>query len=289
MRLTPLLGLALAPFLHLGAGCAEPPARPPRAQPPQLDVPFVRAHDRVVDMMLDTAGVTADDVLYDLGCGDGRIVITAALRRGARGVGVDLDPLRVAESRENARRTGVTARVRFLEQDLFATDVREATVVALYLLPEVNLKLRPKLLAELRPGARVVSHQYDMGEWRPDRAVEMGGLTVHLWVIPARADGRWTVRVEGAGPPQQGELTLAQQFQEVSGSARLDGAEVRLEDVALRGAALSFTAPGPGGALRFQGRIDGDTLHGTATPADGHGPARPWTATRQADAGERPR
>lgn len=183
------LALLTAVLLASAAGCAAPlapstPAAPAaRAEPPRLDVPFVRTHDRIVDLMLELGAVTGDDVLYDLGCGDGRIAITAAHRLGTRAVGIDIDPQRIVESRENARRAGVEGRVRFAVQDLFETDLREATVVMLYLLPEVNLRLRPKLLRELRPGARVVSHQYDMGDWKPDRVVELGGETVYLWTI----------------------------------------------------------------------------------------------------------
>ncbi len=136
--------------------------------------------------MLKLAGVTARDVVYDLGCGDGRIVITAAKEFGARGVGIDIDPARIAESEENARRAGVTKRVRFRNEDLFEADIREATVVTLYLWPWVNLKLRPKLLRELRPGTRVVSHCHDMGDWAPEHQIEVNGHKIYLWRIPER-------------------------------------------------------------------------------------------------------
>jgi SAM-dependent methyltransferase len=281
MRFVSMLRLGVAALLALGLGCARAPARPAEVRPRQPDVPFVRTHDRLVDLMLGVAGVTAKDQLYDLGCGDGRIVIAAATKHGARGVGVDIDPKRVAESRENARRAGVTDRVSFMEKDLFETDVAGATVVTLYLLPEVNLKLRPKLLAELRPGARVASHQYDMGEWRPDRTVELGGSTVYLWVIPARVEGEWTSHVDGAGPEQQGVIRLRQRFQDVTGSARAAAVELPIEQAALRGAELSFLIPYEGAAVRFQGRVDGDTIHGTAAPETGRGQVRPWTATRR--------
>ena len=138
--------------------------------------------------MLKLAGVTKKDVLYDLGCGDGRIVITAARQYGARGVGVDIDPQRIRESNENAKSAGVADRVKFLQQDLFETDLRDATVVTLYLLPSINLKLRPKLLDELKPGTRVVSHAFDMGDWKPDKEVKVpdtiGERTIYLWVVP---------------------------------------------------------------------------------------------------------
>jgi ribosomal protein L11 methylase PrmA len=139
--------------------------------------------------MLRLAEVGPGDVVYDLGCGDGRIVIEAA-RMGARGVGVDLDPVRIREARENARAAGVEDRVELRVGDLFETDVRPATVVALFLWPHVNLKLRPRLLAELRPGARVVSYWHDMGEWKPARTVEAGRARVYLWVVPERPRAR---------------------------------------------------------------------------------------------------
>jgi precorrin-6B methylase 2 len=150
------------------------------------EVPFVPTTPEVVEAMLALAGVTGEDTLYDLGSGDGRIVIRAAQRFGTRGVGVDIDPVRVAEARVNARSAGVQDRVEFRQGDLFDTDLGEATVVTLYLLPEVNARLRPKLLAELRPGTRVVSHAFSMGDWEPERTEVVDGKTLYLWTIPAR-------------------------------------------------------------------------------------------------------
>jgi ribosomal protein L11 methylase PrmA len=137
----------------------------------------------VVEAMLKLANVTKNDVLYDLGSGDGRIVIAAAQKFGARGVGVDIDPALVKQARENAQKAGVSDRVKFLEQDLFTANISEATVVTLYLLPDINLKLRPKLFKELKPGTRIVSHSFDMGDWQPDKTVDINGRTVHYWVI----------------------------------------------------------------------------------------------------------
>jgi len=151
------------------------------------DVPYVPTPQAVVDEMLKVAAVTNKDVVYDLGSGDGRIVITAAKKYGARGVGVDIDPERVKEANANALLAGVTNRVKFLQQDLFQTDLKDASVVTLYLLPAVNLKLRPKLWSELKPGTRVVSHRFDMGDWKPEKTVEVEGSTVYYWVIPAKA------------------------------------------------------------------------------------------------------
>ena len=156
------------------------------AQETHRDVPYVPTPQTVVDEMLKIAAVTKNDVVYDLGCGDGRIVITAAKKYGARGVGIDIDPVRIKEANANAAQAGVTDRVKFIEQNLFETDFKEATVVTLYLLPEINLRLRPKLWSDLKPGTRVVSHAFDMGDWKPDRTEQFEGKTIHYWVIPEK-------------------------------------------------------------------------------------------------------
>ena len=148
------------------------------------DVIYVPTPYEVVDEMLRLANVKKGDVLYDLGSGDGRIPVTAAKRFGIRAVGVDIDPQRIAEAKENARSNGVAKLVEFRNEDLFKTRFGDATVVTLYLLPDLNVKLRPRLLAELKPGTRVVSHQFDMGTWKPDRTVELNGRTIYLWTIP---------------------------------------------------------------------------------------------------------
>ena len=158
------------------------------AQRSTLDVPYVPTPSEVVNAMLKLAGVGKRDVVYDLGSGDGRIVIAAARRHGARGVGIDIDPMRIDEATENARKEGVADRVRFVNQDLFDADIGEATVVTLYLLPRVNQRLRPKLLKELKPGTRIVSHGFDMGDWTPERTIEVGSVPVFLWIVPPRAE-----------------------------------------------------------------------------------------------------
>jgi SAM-dependent methyltransferase len=151
------------------------------------EVPYVPTPNNVVEEMLKVANVGKNDVVYDLGCGDGRIVITAAQKYGARGIGVDISSDRIKESNENAQKAGVTERVKFLQQDLFETDLKEATVVTLYLLPDVNRRLRPKLFRELKPGTRVVSHAFDMGEWNPEKVIKVPGAdrerTIYYWVI----------------------------------------------------------------------------------------------------------
>ena len=148
------------------------------------DVVYVPTPMSVVNEMLRLANVQSDDVIYDLGSGDGRIVISAAQQYGTRGIGIDIDPQRIQEANENAQKEEVSDRVQFLQQDLFEADFRNATVVTLYLLPELNVKLRPKLLRELKPGTRIVSHAFDMGEWEADETVEVDGKTVYYWVVP---------------------------------------------------------------------------------------------------------
>jgi predicted O-methyltransferase YrrM len=159
-----------------------------QAQEREADVPYVPTPNEVVDRMLQLANVTGDDTLYDLGSGDGRIVITAAQRYGTRGTGIDINPELVQQSQANAQSANVADRVDFVQQDLFQTDLSNATVVTLYLLPDINLKLRPKLLRELKPGTRIVSHDFDMGEWEPEQVVQVQGPnrqhTIYYWIVP---------------------------------------------------------------------------------------------------------
>ena len=151
------------------------------------DVPYVPTTHELVERMLTLAQVKKTDVEYDLGCGDGRIVVMAAQKFGARAVGVDIDPERIKEANENAKKAGVTDRVKFVQGNLFDADVKPATVVTLYLLPGVNLKLRPKLLKDLKPGTRIVSHSFDMGEWKPEKEETVNGSQIYLWIVPADA------------------------------------------------------------------------------------------------------
>jgi SAM-dependent methyltransferase len=151
-----------------------------------LDVPYVPTSNAVVEAMLKLAGVKKTDIVYDLGCGDGRIIITAAKQFGAHGVGVDINPERIQEARANAKQAGVENLVKFEENDLFAADIHNATVVTLYLLPSVNVKLRPKLFSDLKPGTRVVSHSFDMGDWKPEKEESVDGANVYFWTIPEK-------------------------------------------------------------------------------------------------------
>jgi SAM-dependent methyltransferase len=187
MLLTTLL-TALASFGPGPVGPGRSRAVSPAAARVQLparqpDVIYVPTPPEVVEAMLKAADVRAGDIVYDLGCGDGRIVIAAAKQYGARGVGIDLDPQRIKEARANAESAGVSDKVQFVEGDLFESNFRDATVVTLYLLPSLNDKLRPKLMRELGPGARVVSHAFGMGAWKPDRELDVNGRRVYLWTI----------------------------------------------------------------------------------------------------------
>lgn len=170
-----------APSQEQAQAAPNPVTEAPTRAP---DVVYVPTPTPVVNEMLRLANVQSNDVVYDLGSGDGRIVITAAKQRGARGVGIDINPQRIREANENAKKAGVTDRVEFRQQDLFETDFSEATVVTLYLLPTLNVKLRPKLLRELKPGTRIVSHAFDMGDWKPEQVVEVAGKTIYYWVVP---------------------------------------------------------------------------------------------------------
>lgn len=270
--LFPLAALAASSGCAFGGGGIAPfaPAPAGRVAEADLEVPYVPTPRPVVEAMLEMAGVGPDDHLIDLGSGDGRIAIMAA-RRGARALGVDLDPARVSEAVLAARAAGLQGRASFRRQDLFATPLREANVITLYLLPDVNLRLRPRLLTEARPGTRIVSHAFHMGDWRPDAHREVDAANVYLWIVPAVAAGRWTFETaDGAAR----SLSLDQRFQEVSGT--LDGRPIR--DPVLRGRSLRFTADLPEGAVTFHGRIEDAAI--VADPAAPAGAPAGWRARR---------
>ena len=199
----------------------QPASDPVAPRPP--DVVFVPTPHAVVDQMLDVARVGKGDVLYDLGSGDGRIVIAAAKRSGIRAVGIDIDSKLVTASRRNADTARVAELVEFRQADLFETDLRSATVVTLYLLPALNVRLRPKLFAELRPGSRVVSHSFDMGDWKADSTLMVENRLVFFWTIPANVAGAWNVGVQGSTGERQYRLRFEQRYQVVTGTS-LDGA-----------------------------------------------------------------
>lgn len=251
------------------------------------DVPYVPTPQPVVEEMLRLAKVSDKDMLYDLGSGDGRIVVTAAKKYGARGVGVDIDPERIAESRANARNAGVTDKVKFIEGDLFKVDLRPATAVTLYLLPAINLRLRPKLLEELRPGTPVVSHDFDMGDWKPEKKVTVQGSTVYLWHIPARVAGKWEYRLAAPdGREERHQLDLVQEIQTVGGTATIDGQPFAIEDGEVNGERLRFSVRRPVDGLtvvqRFEARATGNGITGVTARVDAAAQVA-WLARRSAD------
>jgi SAM-dependent methyltransferase len=257
---------------------AASPAKPKK----EPDIHYVPTPQELVDVMLDMARVGKDDVVYDLGSGDGRLIITAAKKYGASGVGIDIDPQRIAESRENAKKSGVEDRLRFLEQDLFESDFHEATVVTLYLLSELNLRLRPQLFAQLKPGTRVVSHAFMMGDWQPDehKTIETNGQSydAYYWVVPANMSGHWKVTGDRSSDLPR-SVNVDQKFQkiivysgdtgELLGEGKVNGATFTLRTMT-KGA-----SPEP---KLFQGKIDGDTIQATTSGNEEHR----WRATREA-------
>ncbi|HVF40361.1 MAG TPA: class I SAM-dependent methyltransferase [Gemmatimonadaceae bacterium] len=246
------------------------------------DVVFVPTPHAVVDRMLSVARVGKDDVLYDLGSGDGRIVIAAAKRFAVRAVGIDIDPNLVAASRRNADTAGVAALVEFREADLFTIDLRPASVVTLYLLSELNVRLRPKLFNELRPGSRVVSHSFDMGDWKADSTLMVENRFVFFWTIPANVVGMWNIIVQSDGAERRYRVRLDQKYQVVTATAPDSAAGISVGNAVVRGERVSFTIRDSSGAtpltLTFDGRLDGAVLSGLAS--DGSGNARKWRATR---------
>lgn len=247
-------------------------ARAQLEQPPhwQFDVPFVPTPYVVIEEMLRLANVTAQDFVMDLGSGDGRVLITAAKKFGARGVGVDLDGELVAESVEAAAAAGVTDRVKFLQQDLFKTDISQATVITMYLLPGVMMRLRPALL-DLKPGTRLVSHDFRLEDWNPDATTQIR-KNAFLWIVPAKVAGKWEMKfaLPGADPSATAQsitLELRQKFQEVDGFSRFDGRHAQVWESRLSGDRLNFIIVDDRdrdneASLYFEGRVSGDVIEG---------------------------
>jgi SAM-dependent methyltransferase len=223
------------------------------------DVVWVPTPERAVDRMLAFAGVGPRDLVVDLGSGDGRIPIVAAKRFGARGLGIEYSPDLVEVSRRSARTEGVADRVKFVQGDLFEADFRDATVVTLYLLTSLNVKLRPKLL-EMRPGTRIVSHAFRMGDWEPDEMLRLGESELFLWRVPAKVAGRWRVTMAGGAPF---ELVLEQRFQQLAGRALVDGGRIPLRAARLSGDEIRFAFADARGVERaLVGRVAGARIEG---------------------------
>ena len=258
---------------------------PPATAQFPFDVPYVPTPQVVVDEMLRVANVGPRDFVIDLGSGDGRIPITAAKKFGARALGVELDEHLIFQSEESARQAAVEDRVTFLHQDLFKTDISRATVITMYLLPAVNRRLRPRLL-DLKPGTRIVAHDFDLEDWKPDRKVTIR-KNVFLWIVPAKVAGRWRMRVMLPGGERDFEFELRQRFQEIDGLARVEGRiAAPLWEPKLDGERISFimvdTADADNEAsLYFLGRVGGNAMEGEARRGGGKAQTTvKWRAVR---------
>jgi len=261
----------VAGLIALGACCSMA-----RAQEGVGDVVYVPTPEVVVEAMLKMAKVGPNDYIIDLGSGDGRVVITAAKKFGARGFGVDLDTVLLKRANENAKREGVTDRASFVEQNLFETDLSKATVITSYLLPEMNEKLRPKIL-RLKPGTRVVAHDYHMGEWRaddndtlsvPEKTVGNPGVSyIYMWYVPGNAAGKWQASIPVAGQTLAVDVTFDQRYQMLSGNAQINQRAAHIQGARLKGEEVTFwliTGTGANAVRHeFNGRVQGDTITGT--------------------------
>jgi precorrin-6B methylase 2 len=262
---------ALSTLIFAAAALAQPAQKPfePQVGQEGKDVVWVPTSQALVDKMLSIAKVTASDYLMDLGSGDGRTVITAA-KLGARATGVEYNPNMVELSKRNAEKAGVTGRANFMKADLFETDFGQATVITMFLLPDINLKLRPKIL-DLKPGTRIVSNTFTMGEWKDDETAivdEASGCsyycTAHLWIVPAKVEGTWQM--------PQGELVLKQNFQMLTGTLKTEGNTTPIANGHMRGDQISFTVAG----VQYTGRVNGNSIDGGVKS----GSPGSWSATR---------
>jgi len=265
-----LLALALSCFTAAAMAQAQPAAKPafePEVGQAGKDVVWVPTAQGLVDRMLDMVKLTAKDIHYDLGSGDGRTVITAA-KRGATAYGVEYNPDMVELSRRNAAAAGVTGKATFIHGDIFETDFSKATVITLFLLPDLNVRLRPTIL-DMKPGTRVVSNSFTMGEWKSDETQAAKGdctsyCTAYMWIVPAKVEGIWKSGND--------EIKFAQEFQMVQGSVNSGGKLANVQNGRLRGDQISFTA----GEGRYAGKVSGNRIEGTVTAG---GKTAPWTAT----------
>ena len=259
------LVVATAPALTLAQQPA--PTFEPQVGQPGKDVIWVPTAQALVDRMLDMAKVTANDYVIDLGSGDGRTVITAA-KRGAKALGIEYNPEMVELSQRNAEKEGVSDRAKFMKADLFESDFSDATVITMFLLPGINLRLRPKIL-DLKAGTRVVSNSFDMGEWEADETIEASnGCTSYckafFWIVPAKVEGTWQT--------PDGELALEQKYQTVSGTLKSGNVIAPVTNGKLKGDQITFTA----GDRQYTGRVNGEAIEGTAKSG---GTEKPWRAT----------
>jgi SAM-dependent methyltransferase len=271
-------------FIGGGTAVVAAVAVPVIAQSQFFDVPFVPTPQVVVDEMLRLAAVGASDLVYDLGSGDGRIVITSARKFGAHAIGIELDEHLIYQSEESARQADVLTRVKFMQQDFFKTDFSQATVITMYLLPGVMKKLRERML-QLKPGTRLVAHDFDFDDWRPDRKRTIR-KNVFLWVVPARVAGRWRVRTGVPGGEHAFDLELRQKYQELDGFARFDGQPGGLWEPKIEGDRVSFVVVDNRDRdnesnLYFEGRVSASGIEGAVVRGVGNQQASfKWSATK---------
>lgn len=261
--------------LLLAAGAAPLPAAAP-----DIPVPYIPSTEVAVEEMLRLADVTHRDVVVDLGSGDGRIVIAAARYLGASGFGIEIDPKLVALARSNAQKAGVADRVQFYVQDVLHADVSRATVVTMYLLSSLVEKLKPKLLKELRPGTRIVAHDFGFEDWVPDRKVTIS-KTFYLYIVPAQVAGEWRLTANLPGGARTYDFELIQQYQRISGGARVSGGYLPFFEARLEGDRIRFVIVDQERSHHFEGRVSGGVMQGRVY--SGIGPARTetWRAERR--------
>jgi SAM-dependent methyltransferase len=272
-----LIALAAVPTLAQQAP-AESKGYTPQVGQAGKDVVWVPTPEALVERMLKMARVGPKDYVVDLGSGDGRTVIMAAQKFGARALGVEYNPDMVSLSSKNAEKAGVTDKAKFIKADIFETDFSQATVVTMYLLPAINIKLRPKIL-DMRPGTRVVSHAFNMEDWQPDQTATVEGRDAYLWIVPAKVGGNWTLSMPAGSGTESWQLALEQKFQRINGDAKLGDKSSALTDSQLRGTDIRFSFLDASGVKRqFSGRVQGNRMEGT-TQTQGGTPVK-WTATK---------
>ena len=276
-------GVIAALVLSALSAAAMPAAHAAAAAPAgEIPTPYLPSTPIAVEEMLRLADVQPSDLVVDLGSGDGRIPITAAVAFGARGYGVDIDAKLVAEANENARNAGVADRVRFEQKDVFDTDLGEASVVTLYLLTGLVNRLEPKLLKELRPGTRIVAHDFGFSDWTPDRSVNISKNYL-LYIVPAAVGGAWRLHAETAEGESAYDVDITQERQKIRGGAREGGAGfLPLFEARLTGDRISFVIVDGGHAHHFEGRVRGSSMEGSVRYGIGrHTVTRPWRAERR--------
>ena len=275
MKRMAFLSALLASSLFFALPAAAQKAYEPQVGQSGKDVIWVPTPDEVVDRMLRMAQVTKDDLVYDLGAGDGKIAIAAAKKFGARSVGIEYEPEMAKHAQGNVEKAGVAARARVIRGDIFVTDFSQATVVTMYLLPGLNLKLRPTILS-MRPGTRVVSHSFTMEDWEADEISSMDGRRAYFWLVPANVNGGWTIETGG----EKAELSFEQRFQKIEGTVGLGHTQGGLRNARLSGFNISFTYVDNNGVKRdYTGRVTGGKMEGSFR--SDNGTEGRWVATKK--------